>query len=241
MIFFPGLHRPAHSDNLPRVFVSVNVLWSRRSDFPVRDWIMDSGAFTEIASHGGYRPERSVEAYSKKVKRWRRCGRLLRAVAQDWMCEPHMIERTGGTVALHQRWTIERYDALIRLVPSDWIMPCLQGQEPADYVDHLAMYGDRLRDREWVGIGSVCKRKKDSDIREVIRAIRTVRPDLRLHGFGLKTTALRCAEVWDSLYSADSMAWSFAARYEGRDPNDWREAARFAHRIETMARQEVLL
>jgi len=34
--------------------------------------------------------------------------------------------------------------------------------------------------------------------------------------------------------SADSMAWSYAARKEGRNPNDWREAKSFLNNIETM-------
>jgi hypothetical protein len=34
-----------------------------------------------------------------------------------------------------------------------------------------------------------------------------------------------------SLHSADSMAWSFSARRQGRNANDWREARRFAERI----------
>jgi hypothetical protein len=35
-----------------------------------------------------------------------------------------------------------------------------------------------------------------------------------LHGFGIKTTSLLWADVRDNLYSADSMAWSFAARMQ---------------------------
>lgn len=49
--------------------------------------------------------------------------------------------------------------------------------------------------------------------------------------FGLKITALKSPRVRRLLWSADSMAWSFAARYEGRNPNDWREARRFARAV----------
>lgn len=55
-------------------------------------------------------------------------------------------------------------------------------------------------------------------------------PDLRLHGFGLKTTALANATIRDSFETADSMAWSFAARREGRNANDWTEAEAF-HKV----------
>ena len=77
----------------------------------------------------------------------------------------------------------------------------------------------------WVGVGSVCKRNaKPGEVFMVLDAIAMARPDLRLHGFGLKATALSEPGVRGLLHSADSMAWSFAARYEGRDRNSWVEA-----------------
>lgn len=94
------------------------------------------------------------------------------------------------------------------------------------------MYGDRLTFGQWVGVGSVCKRNGDPRMIEaVLRAIKEVRPDLRLHGFGLKTTALSSGLVRSLLYTADSMAWSFSARKQGRDANDWREAKAWVARI----------
>lgn len=108
----------------------------------------------------------------------------------------------------------------------------LQGVAPADYVDHLYQYRDRLEPDMWVGVGSVCKRQGDPHaIVAVLQAIRSERPDLRLHGFGVKTTSLVHPAVRACLFSADSMAWSFAARMREGSPNDWREAAAFASRI----------
>jgi hypothetical protein len=108
-------------------------------------------------------------------------------------------------------------------------MPVLQGYAPADYVAHLAQYGDRLGPGAWVGVGSVCKRNTSPlQILDVLVAIKSARPDLRLHGFGVKITALRSGVIRDLLESADSMAWSFSARMKGRDQHDWREAEKFA-------------
>jgi hypothetical protein len=77
-----------------------------------------------------------------------------------------------------------------------------------------------------VGVGSVCKRNGDvAAIEAVLLAIHHERPDLRLYGFGLKTTALKSGIVDELLETADSMAWSYRARIEGRNANDWREAA----------------
>ncbi len=245
MMFFVGHHHPSKAKHINRAFISVNALWDRKSDLEANDWILDSGAFTTIALHGGYPKDRSVEAYAAQVNRWRTCGNLMKAVAQDYMCESWMLERTGMDIPRHQELTIYRYVGLRRLC-GGIIMPCIQGQVPGDYVEHLRMYGQILEPGEWVGVGSVCKRKNDSAIREVLRAIKGERPDLRLHGFGLKLTALRCAEVWDTLYSADSMAWSYAERMKRRDglkgdPNGLAPALEFEERINTMPRQEVLL
>jgi hypothetical protein len=227
-----GLHQPSDAAKvkLP-AFISVHRLEDRKSNFEVGDWILDSGAFTTISKHGGY--PAPVSEYAKHVKRWLDCGRLLAAVAQDFMCEPHMLAKTGLTVADHQRLTIERYDALIAEETGVYIMPVLQGYQPAEYVSHIRQYGDRLKPDMWVGVGSVCKRNGNrSAIRAVLHEIKRERPDLRLHGFGIKTTSLADGYIRSMLYSADSMAWSFAARKQGRNGNSWREAETFARRIE---------
>ncbi len=65
-------------------------------------------------------------------------------------------------------------------------------------------------------------------------------PDLKLHAFGAKITALSDPLVRALLHSPDSMAWSFAARRQGRNPNDRREAARFVARIQAGPCQDLL-
>jgi hypothetical protein len=87
---------------------------------------MDSGAFTQILRHCDY--TEGVEVYAAEIKRWATNGNLLAAVAQDYMCEPHMLAITGKTIEEHQQLTIERYDALLACDTGDvYIMPVLQG------------------------------------------------------------------------------------------------------------------
>jgi hypothetical protein len=226
MKFFIGLHQPSDAKHFDAAFVSVNRLRDRKGAFSVGDWIMDSGAFSTILKHGGY-PD-SPEVYAEQIKRWKSNGNLLAAVTQDYMCEPAMLKRTGLTIAEHQRLTIERYDSLLRCDTGCYIMPVLQGYDPDDYVSHIRQYGDRLAHGAWVGVGSICKRNSSPClILDVLIAIKTERPDLRLHGFGLKTTALAHGTIRTLLYTADSMAWSFAARRNGLNANDWHNAERF--------------
>jgi hypothetical protein len=238
--FFVGLHQPSDAKHFEASMISVNRLKGRKSAFEVGDWMMDSGAFTSILTHGGY-PD-GPEAYAAHIRRWATNGNLLCAVAQDYMCEPFMVAKTGLSVAEHQRLTIERYDDLLACDTAGvYIMPVLQGYAPSDYVAHLGAYGSRLAHGAWVGVGSVCKRNGNaSAIEEVLCAIRAARPDLRLHGFGLKTTALRSGLVRQCLHTADSMAWSFAARKSGRNANDWKEAREFLAGIDTMQFQHPL-
>lgn len=230
MRFFTGLHQPSDAQHFAAAFVSVNRLRNRKGPFTVGDWIMDSGAFTEISTHGRYR--HSVAEYAEQIKRWRGNGRMLAAVAQDYMCEPFIVEKTGLSVPEHQRLTVQRYDELLAQDTGAYILPVLQGFAPGDYVEHLAMYGERLAHGQWVGVGSVCKRNGDPRaVAAVLLAIKRARPDLRLHGFGLKTTALADPLITSLLETADSMAWSFHARINGRNGNDWKEAKRWSSNI----------
>ena len=239
MRFFTGLHQPSDARHFGDCFISVNRLRTRKRHFPIANWIMDSGAFTEISTHGFYRD--AVDVYAREIRRWVGCGNLLAAVAQDWMCEPWIIEKTGLSVATHQSHTVARYDALLDEQPGVYILPVLQGYAPQDYVRHLKIYGPRLQHGQWVGVGSICKRNgRPGDVAAVLLAIRAARPDLQLHGFGLKTTALADPLVRSMLHTADSMAWSYHARINGRNGNDWREAKRWADKITSRPVQQVL-
>lgn len=247
MRFFVGLHQANLVRHFDRVCLSINRLkrpgHRRKSPLALREGaevLLDSGAFTEIALHGGYR--HSPHAYANTL-RWAHPlfgDSTVTAVAQDYMCEAFMLAKTGLSVLEHQRLTIERYDALLAECPPMPIMPVLQGYDPADYVRHLGAYGARLAEGAWVGVGSVCKRNSNpKSIVRVLEAIHARRPDLRLHGFGVKWTSLLDPTVRLLLDTADSMAWSFAARREGRNANSWLEAEAFRVKVEGAAERPV--
>lgn len=237
--FFPGLHQPGDAHNFKRACISIRRLWGRKKPLGDVEVLVDSGAFKELELYGEY--QAGVEVYATELRRLYTQGvvRIIAAVAQDYMCEPFMLERTGLTIADHQRLTIERYDALVEALARLFggtcpfpVLPVLQGYAPADYVRHLEAYGSRLTHGMWVGIGSVCKRNSNPDrIAEVLEPIAALRPDLRLHGFGVKRTALWNAAVRLLFATTDSMAWSTAARREGRDRNSWREAMSFCTKV----------
>lgn len=234
--FYIGLHQPSDAKHFQRVCISVNRVRGRKSPVIIGaensgSALLDSGAFTELASHGQYR--HSVGEYATEVRRLCRLITLDACVAQDYMCESWMVDKTGLSIVEHQRLTIERYDELLTYDLPCYVLPVLQGYAPADYVRHIEAYSDRLAPHMWVGVGSVCKRNADpNSVSRVLQAIHAYQPDLRLHGFGVKLTALKHPAVRDLLYSADSMAWSYSARKQGRSANDWREAARFTEAVQ---------
>lgn len=230
---------PYHASQVPRAFISVNRLRRRKGDFVANEWIMDSGAFSQITS-----PARdftmTTGQYVDHINRWSKCGKMICAVAQDYMCEPHVLEHTGRTVEENHELTIARFDE-IRSKTDVEIMPVLQGYDPEDYVKHIADYGHRLAPGSRVGVGSVCKRNVNiREIEDVLRAIWETRDDLLYHGFGVKKTAFRSGVVRKILYSADSFAWSLNARKNGRNAHDIQNGLKFAADIEGRQYNKVL-
>lgn len=238
MRFFVGFHHPgrAHKVNRP-VMLSANPLRDRQSDIPLTgEWMLDSGAFSQVSGEAGF--FQSPAEYAIEVVRWSRCGDLVAAATQDYMCEPHILHQLDTNAREQQERTVERYRQirryLSRLDCTTHLLPVLQGWEARHYKRHLHMYGDDLTDGMWVGVGSVCKRNSSpADVERILSKIKRERPDLQLHGFGIKSTALKRGAIREKLYSADSMAWSFRARKNGEDANSPQEARKFYDALTT--------
>lgn len=154
----------------------------------------------------------SAASYAAEVARWADgVGNLLWASVQDWMCEPWIIQKTGLSVREHQERTVASYCELRRLAP--WLpwVPVLQGWRFEDYCRHAEDYeaaGVDLEALPVVGLGSVCRRQATDMAEDMIRHFHA--RGLKLHGFGFKVDGLE--RVGRYLASADSLAWSFAAR-----------------------------
>lgn len=206
------------------LFVSVRVLRQRRTlPTALESWCLDSGGFSELSRHERW--VTSEDEYVEDVERLRGIGRLEWVAPQDWMCEPWMIDKTGLSVREHQERTVSSFVSLRSRLGS-LVVPVLQGYGPREYDRCAELYreaGVDLEGERVVGLGSVCRRSGTHEAARLIRYLSDHR--LRLHGFGIKGDTYRaCADV---LESADSMAWSYAARMEGRDGNSPDEAMRW--------------
>lgn len=182
-------------------------------------WVLDSGGFNDITLHGQHRT--TPAQYVREIRRFQQnMPGLAWAAPQDWMCEVPALRRTGLSVEQHQHLTTQNYIELRTLAPDLPIIPVLQGHFPDDYFRHLDLYSARPYrididpDTPLIGVGSVCRRQSTEDILHVLRPLAALH--LNLHGFGMKTTGLQFAA--HLLQSADSAAWSRAARYDGHRP-----------------------
>jgi hypothetical protein len=204
--FYLGAHQ-AHWLALLDVplFVSHRRLVGRRTlPRSLAPWVLDSGGFTELSLYGEWRM--AEPEYVTAVRRYvDDVGRLEWVAPMDWMCEPHIREKTGLSTAEHQARTVTNFLRL-RDELGYLVVPVLQGWDDGDHQRHAEMYavaGVDLSAERLVGVGSICRRR---DASTVIRSL----DGLRIHGFGLKgDTFAACSDI---LTSADSMAWSYNAR-----------------------------
>lgn len=212
MRFYLGTHNDSWLKRFAVPFcVSYRILRERkRLPEAQTGWLLDSGGFSELSLHGRW--TYGAEEYAEGVERIiRGVGKVDAAAIQDWMCEPFIIEKTGGSVAEHQERTVQSYLDLTALAPSVPWMPVVQGWQRSDYRHHVSLYkraGVDLAALPLVGVGSVCRRQAMGIAVTVLRDLASL--GLSLHGFGFKITGLPKAIPY--LASADSLAWSFTAR-----------------------------
>jgi hypothetical protein len=192
--FYLGTHKPAWlgRTDVP-LFVSRRTLEEYRNlPRALGPWALDSGGFSELTLHDRW--VTPVDKYIEEVRRYRdEIGNLDWAACQDWMCEPHMLKKTGRSVLWHQIATVNNYLDLMWRAPELPWAPVLQGWEWGDHVRHADMYrahGVDLESCPVVGIGSVCRRQNTERGVLLIAEVHDELPDVRLHGFGFKTDGL---------------------------------------------------
>lgn len=212
--FYLGTDEPAWLERLDvALFISRRRL-ARRVKLPIYGggdgWALDSGGFTELSQFGVW--VTSPRQYAAEVERYQdEIGGLRWAASQDSMCEPAILAKTRQTVQVHQRRTVDNYLELMYLAPSLPWVPVLQGWRIDDYLRCVDLYsaaGVDLAALPLVGVGTLCRRHKTAEALAILE--RLSRDGIRLHGFGFKSDGLARGAPY--LASADSMAWSYAAR-----------------------------
>ncbi|MEV4055130.1 hypothetical protein AB0J55_28350 [Amycolatopsis sp. NPDC049688] len=128
------------------------------------------------------------------------------------MCESTILARTGLDVAQHQELTISNYLELRSFDAELPFMPVLQGQSIDDYHRCADRYEQRGVDLAtapwWVSAVSADASTPPKSSRYCARS----HSGYRLHAFGAKYLGL--ARYADIIASSNSLAWSFAARWQ---------------------------
>ena len=112
-------------------------------------------------------------------------------------------------MARRQAWTLETAAELMRQ-PAPWRwLPVIQGRELRQYIEHARAHKAAGLVREYMGIGSLCRRSNIREIRAIVGTLADELPGVRFHLFGV---ALRLLTARTALppaaLSLDSAAWN---------------------------------
>ena len=181
----------------------------------IENLFVDSGGYSFIFGKGEYTT--TNKEYLEYVEKHQPELFALR----DYPCEPDVLEEHDRTVEEHQEMTIEKHKELRELMKEFDIkskpLSVIQGWEIEDYLDHIERMKEEDLITEHIGIGSICRRGQDEEIRRIILEVNKSLPDYcKIHAFGVKSNILRFADVCEVLHSADSMAYEYSEQYGQR-------------------------
>ena len=162
----------------------------------------DSGGFVFGRKYGGF--PFSTDEYAA----WLKLMQPDIAACLDLPCEIEIAD-DDAEVARRQMWTLEAAaDLVARPAPWRWL-PVIQGRELRHYIEHARAYKAAGLVREYMGIGSLCRRSSIREIRAILSTLADELPGIRFHLFGV---ALRLLTARTALppaaLSLDSAAWN---------------------------------
>ena len=177
----------------------------------IENLFIDSGGYSFMKGKGEY--STSDKEYLQYVENNKPDFFALR----DYPCETEVLEEHDTTVRKHQEKTTERHRNLLELLEIFDIdaqpVSVIQGWKLEDYLRHINQMKQKGVLTDYVAIGSVCRRNKDEEIREIVNAVSSRIGDRKLHAFGVKSNLLRFEDMRKNLDSADSNAFDMSSRY----------------------------
>ena len=185
--------------------VSARTLMNRKSNIitpNVKEWFLDSGAFTYLKKNGKY--PFSIGKYLSVVAKY---SPDLWA-NMDYPCEKSIRNATKLNILQHIGNTIENGRQLIDFDPDTFVM-VLQGIELREYeicIDYCKDYGLFTK---VMGIGSVCGRRNQDEVFQLLRTIRSQIPDwCKIHTFGTGIHLLKDKRIYQIVDSIDTWGWN---------------------------------
>jgi len=183
-----------------------------RRDPPPTTYVIDSGGYTAMDQFGGEFPWTVVEydrflreMYDERPFEW--------AAVMDLACESDFDDILSVEERVDR--TIENTVALFDRNPAYPVLPVLQGRTIEEYIECYERLVDHGIDCSYVGLGTVCRLSRQSELRDVERAIRTRTGVESIHAFGVKISSFDYGVTFETV---DSKAWSwklmFGLQYE---------------------------
>lgn len=195
--------------------IMINYATQNNKPWPgINRLFIDSGGYSFMKGKGEY--ETSDQTYCNFIKThepelW---------AFRDYPCEAEILDAHGRSVEDHQRMTVDRHRSLLDKYESQSLpgtaVSVLQGWGVDDYIRHIDAHNDAGTLLDHVGIGSVCRRDQDAELRQIITSVNDELPSWvrSVHAFGVKANVLRFADVRSALSSADSQSYDFRARWD---------------------------
>ncbi len=197
----------------PNILINFMTKTNRLPKYPYQNLFIDSGGFYSSMVSGGY--TKTDDEYLQFVEKIMREYFALR----DYPCEPQLLKKHNLTVKQNINRTVDNHLSLLDILPKYCInsepVPVIQGWKKEDYLSCIDAFNEQGLMNNYMAIGSVCRRTALDNIREIVISVRDNVPSwVKLHGFGLKLTALKDLAIWKALYSTDSGAWDYVARWK---------------------------
>jgi hypothetical protein len=176
---------------------------------------LDSAGFVSTRAYGGF--PWTVDDYIDLAASWpfRRFASLDYCTEQEIARDrEEVLDRISRTIRSNRDCMARAADRDI----SERFMPVIQGRTPSDYERCLDALWPMLTPGRVIGVGSMCRREVGG--RQGIVAVfehldRVLAPGVKLHGFGIKGTALPyLVALAHRITSIDSQAYGTAARQD---------------------------
>lgn len=130
--------------------------------------------------------------------------------APDFACEPELHDssvkqRVERTIEAHAEAFAEYQDGSY----SFELVPVLQGYYEEQYEYCIKRFKEEGLTRDYMAVGTVCKRDSTDAIHNVMDAIESKLPGSEFHMFGMTLNAWKDRRMWGRFKSADTAAWNW--------------------------------
>lgn len=164
---------------------------------------MDSGGFQLIGQYGEYPFDN--EEYLQYVKEMEPDY----VTALDYPCDGVDNEERIKRTVKNDLYLLDNYKGGGKPIP------VIQGYNIEEYKDCI----DKLKNRggigEYMGVGSVCRRKNKEEVYEILKLCNNMTGS-KLHVFGLSLNHIKTPKIRGLVNSFDTMAWMYSSTRFGR-------------------------